>query len=147
MHRPNSFRRTALCTLLPLLGGCATLTDTTQQQVLVQTIEDNQQVFDVGCVLSNDVGKWFVTTPGRLVIQKSRGPLRVDCRKDGSVAVEKINSKNGSLWGNLVLTAGVGYLVDRDTGAAYNYPSTLTIEMRHTQPPPGDVPPGGVTVY
>ena len=145
MFRPaiHAAAAAALCAL----SACATLTESTQQQVLVQTIQDNREVFDAGCVLSNDVGKWFVTTPGRVVIQKSRGPLRVDCRKDGSAAYEKIDSKNGSLWGNLVLTAGVGYLVDRDTGAGYNYPATLTIEMRHTQAAPGDVPPGGVTVY
>jgi hypothetical protein len=134
-------------TLAGLLAGCATLTESTQQQVLVQTIQDNREVFNVGCVLSNDVGKWFVTAPGRIVIQKSRAPLRIDCKKTGVAAYEKIDSKNGSLWGNVVFTAGVGYLIDRDTGAAYNYPSTLTIEMRATEPPPGDVPAGGVTVY
>jgi hypothetical protein len=52
------------------------------------------------------------------------------------------------LWGNVVLTAGAGYFVDRNTGAGFNYPATLTVVMRPAQardtlPPPAP----GVTVY
>jgi hypothetical protein len=117
---------------LTLLGGCATLTESTQQQVLVQTILDNREVFGAGCVLSNDVGKWFVTSPGRVIIQKSRMPLRVDCKKEGAgTADEKIASKvNGTLWGNVAFTAGIGYFVDRETGAGFDYPPTLTIVLQ-----------------
>lgn len=134
--------------LVVLLAGCATLTESTQQQVLVQTVQDNREVFNVGCILYNDVGKWFVTTPGRIVIQKSRAPLRVDCKKEGAGAgYEKINSKNGSLWANVVFTAGAGYLVDRDTGAGYNYPNTLTIVMQKAAEAPDVVTPAGSTLY
>ncbi|WP_317204269.1 hypothetical protein [Janthinobacterium sp.] len=126
--------RHAAVAALGLLGGCATLTESNQQQVLVQTIQDNRPLAGAGCVLVNNVGKWFVTTPGRLTIQKSAGPLRVDCRKDGAGwADESIASRaNANLWGNVVLTLGVGYLVDRNTGAGFDYPATLTIEMKKT---------------
>lgn len=140
--------RLAVPLSLAALAGCATITETTQQQVLVQTVQDNREVFGVGCVLSNDVGKWFVSTPGRIMLQKSRAPLRVDCRKDGGASTyEKINSKNTSLWANVLFTAGAGYLVDRDTGAGYNYPNTLTIVLQSGPPPAAEVPPPGVTVY
>ena len=76
------FRYAALAALA-LAGGCSTLTESTQQQVAVQTILDNRPLAGAGCVLVNGAGKWFVTTPGRVVIQKHAGPLRVDCRKDG----------------------------------------------------------------
>lgn len=129
------------------LGGCATLLDSTQQQVLVQTVLDNREVFGVGCILSNDAGKWFVTTPARTTIRKSRVPLQVDCRKDGAAMREQIDSKNLSLWANVVFTAGAGYLVDRQTGAGYSYPATLTIVLQDGAVPPAMVTPGGSTMY
>ena len=116
------------------LGGCATLTGNTEQMVLVQTIQDNRELTGAGCILSNDVGKWFVTTPGRIIIRKSQEPLKVDCRKHGSPAIAmdgSIDPKlNGSVWGNVILTLGVGYFVDRNTGAGFDYPSVLTIVMQ-----------------
>ena len=132
--------------LLSGLGGCATLTGNADQMVLVQTILDNRELTGAGCILSNDVGKWFVTTPGRITIRKSREPLKVDCRKHGSPAVavdDNIDPKlNASIWGNVILTLGVGYFVDRNTGAGFDYPSVLTIVMQdpaRMAPPPAPV--------
>ena len=128
------------------LGGCATLTGNADQMVLVQTIQDNRELTGAGCILSNDVGKWFVTTPGRITIRKSQEPLKVDCRKHGSPAIatdDHIDPKlNGSVWGNVILTLGVGYFVDRNTGAGFDYPSVLTIVMQdpaRLAPPPAPI--------
>lgn len=136
----------ALC----MLGGCATILDSNQQQVQVQTVQDHREIAGAGCVLSNDAGRWFVTTPARLTIRKSKSPLRVDCRKDGGGwAYEKVASKqNGTLWGNIVLTAGVGILVDRQTGAGFDYPAVLTVIMHPAEREPERLPPpAGATVY
>ena len=128
-------RPLAAMMLLSGLAGCATMTGSTEQMVLVQTIFDNRQMAGAGCILSNDMGKWFVTTPGRIMIRKSREPLKVDCKKSGSPAVVMDNQfeasvNGGSAWSNAIFTLGVGYFVDRDTGAAYDYPSTLTVIMQ-----------------
>ncbi len=143
MRGPSSAALAAKALLLLGLGGCATLTGNTEQMVLVQTIQDNRELTGAGCILSNDVGKWFVTTPGRITIRKSQEPLKVDCRKHGSPAVAtdgSIDPKlNGSVWGNVILTLGVGYFVDRNTGAGFDYPSILTIVMQdpaRLAPPP-----------
>ena len=141
----------ALAGLLALgLPGCATLTESNQQQVTVQTIQDNRPLAGAGCILSNDVGKWFVTTPGRVTIQKSFGQLRVDCKKEGAgSADESIASRasGSSLWGNVVFTLGLGYMVDRNTGAGFDYPATLTIVMQKTGPAALEAPPAGSIVY
>ncbi|HEX8403310.1 MAG TPA: hypothetical protein VF670_01730 [Duganella sp.] len=132
------------------IAGCASLTESTQQNVLVQTVLDHREITGVGCVLYNDVGKWFVTTPARVTLRKSAGPLRIDCRKDGEAwAYEKVAPKaNGNLWGNVILTAGVGYVIDRNTGAGYDYPSTLTVVMRPAVGKDDGPPPAaGVTLY
>lgn len=144
MYRP------AACAVLALMAGCATLTESTQQLLLVQTVLDSHEVGGVGCVLYNDVGKWFVTSPARVTVRRSTAPLRLECKADdASWAYEKVDSKvDGTLWGNLVLTAGVGYFIDRDTGAGYDYPATLTVIM-HKAGAGEDGPPrpAGVTVY
>ncbi|WP_226939569.1 hypothetical protein [Janthinobacterium rivuli] len=157
MRLPLSAPRAAFAArtlLLFGLGGCATLTGNTEQMVLVQTIQDNRELTGAGCILSNDVGKWFVTTPGRITIRKSQEPLKVDCRKHGSPAVvtdDHIDPKlNGSVWGNVILTLGVGYFVDRNTGAGFDYPSILTIVMqdpaRLAPPAPRPAPPPAAVV-
>ncbi|MBB3223146.1 hypothetical protein [Pseudoduganella umbonata] len=153
-------------TLAGLLAGCATLTESTEQYVMVQTVLDHQQVAGIGCVLSNDTGRWFVTSPGRVRIRKSTQPLTVDCRLDDVVAYDQIGPKqNSSRWGNILLTAGTGQFVDRQTGAGFDYPGTLTVLLKRVAPakpptvpapppaaappppPSAPQPPGGSAIY
>jgi hypothetical protein len=118
------------------LGGCATLTDTNQQQLELHAIADNREVAGVGCVLANDAGRWFVVAPGRVTIDRSAGPLAVECAKQGvGHARELVDSRfgTGKLIGNVVISGGLGYLVDRHSGAGFAYPATLTVIMRSEQ--------------
>jgi hypothetical protein len=135
----------ALTLALPLaLIGCGTLTESAEQYVMVQTVLDHQPVAGIGCVLTNDVGRWFVTSPGRVKIHKSRQPLTVDCRLNDVWVVDQIDPKqNASRWGNILLTAGAGQFVDRQTGAGFDYPATLTVLLKRVPPasPPGTPPP------
>ena len=138
--------------VLALLGACATLTESNQQEVLVQAILDNHEVKGVGCVLTNKVGRWFVTAPGKVKIQKSVGDLWIDCKKDDLASgYDIVASKvNGSLWGNVIISAGIGYMVDRNTGAGFDYPATLTVLMRANPEPPKPVqavPTDGSVIY
>ncbi|UTY60548.1 hypothetical protein HPQ68_00155 [Massilia sp. erpn] len=144
-----ALRPVACAAVLAALGACATLTESTQQQVLVQTVLDHREVAGAGCVLSNDVGKWFVATPGRVTIRKSLKPLHVDCQLGAqAVSGESVPSKqNAALWGN-VLTLGAGQIVDRNTGAGFDYPATITVILRPLGQGEQRLPaPGGVTVY
>jgi hypothetical protein len=138
-----SFKLAAALALLGALGGCATMTESGQQVLLVQTIQDNREVSGVGCVLTNEEGRWFVTTPGRVTVQKSPGKLWVDCRKGPAMAGQDVvasKSNTVTLIGNVVTTAGLGYFVDKRTGAGYDYPDTLTVIMQRA---PGTVIPDG----
>jgi hypothetical protein len=63
----------------------------------------------------------------------------VDCRLNDVWAVDQIDPKqNGSRWGNILLTAGAGQFVDRQTGAGFDYPTTLTVLLKRV--PPGNQP-------
>lgn len=127
------FKRLVAVLVLAALGGCATISESDQQVLLVQTIQDNREVAGIGCVLTNDAGRWFVTTPGRVSVRKSAGKLWVDCKRTGmGVGQDVVDSRAnaGALMGNVVLTAGLGYLVDKRTGIGFEYPDTLTVLMR-----------------
>lgn len=142
-HSPRSFPRKRLlaAALVAVLTGCATLTEPVEQYVMVQTVLDHQQVAGVGCVLANDAGRWFVTSPGRVRIRKSTQPLAVDCRLNDVYVYDQVSPKqNSSRWGNILLTAGTGQFIDRSTGAGFDYPSTLTVLLRRVEPAPPAVP-------
>ena len=123
----------ALATLLALsVSGCASVTGSKLQPVSVQTIQDSKEVAGAGCTLTNDAGKWFVTTPGSVTIQKSTDDLMVDCAKDNLVAGRTtiVSKANGNVWGNIILGGGIGYVVDRQTGAGFDYPNTITVILQ-----------------
>jgi hypothetical protein len=120
-----------------LLSGCATLSESPQQQLELHAVLDYQEVGGVGCVLSNDMGRWFVVLPNRVTVTRSTRPLTVSCKKDGlAVARESLGSRadTASLIGNVVISAGLGLLVDRHSGAGYAYPANYTIVLQPVKP-------------
>ena len=127
--------RISVWALLAALGGCASITESPDQGLMVRAVQDNREIGGVGCVLTNNAGRWFVTAPGHVMVRKSAGNLFVDCRKgNGSVGQERFASRpnNTATIGNAVTTAGLGYLYDKRTGAGFEYPDTLTVIMQAT---------------
>lgn len=120
-----------------LLGGCATVSESPLQQLELHAVLDHQEVGGVGCVLSNDMGRWFVVAPGRVTVTRSTRPLNVSCKKEGTgSAVETVGSRAdvAGIMGNVAISAGVGHLVDRYTGAGFSYPANLTVLMEPVKP-------------
>ncbi len=116
--------------------GCATVTGSTTQSISVQTIQnDNTEIAGAGCTLTNDVGKWFVTTPGNVVLKKSTADLAVECKKDGAGKGHEtaVSKANGSVWGNILIGGGIGYIVDRNNGAGFDYPNAVTVVLKNIE--------------
>jgi hypothetical protein len=131
-----------------LMAGCGTLTQSSNQTLLVQTVLDYKPVDGVGCVLSNAAGRWFVLTPAKVTVKKAAGPLRVDCRKDGVASDELVGARQDrTLWGNYVLTGGLGNKLDRETGRGFEYPGVVTVVLTRDAPDPRYAPPEGRVVY
>jgi hypothetical protein len=132
-----------LLILIALLSGCASITSSKLQPVSVQTVYENEEIAGVGCSLTNDAGKWFVTTPGSVTVQKSTGDMLVDCKKDRViVGTETLVSKaQGMLWANIIAGGGIGYVVDRNTGAGFDYPNSVTVMLRKISGSTGTVTP------
>lgn len=135
------------------VAGCATISESPTQRLEIHTILEHKEIAGVGCVLTNDAGRWFVTAPGRVTVQRSAGNLFVDCRKGTeSAGQERFASRpNSSAMIGNVATAGLGYLLDKKTGAGFDYPETLTVLMKPSRPAavPPKAPPGasGSVVY
>ncbi|QYF93971.1 hypothetical protein KY495_01650 [Massilia sp. PAMC28688] len=133
-------RACALAAVSLLLAGCATVSESPTQAVTVRTILDHREVGGVGCVLTNSAGRWFVTSPGRVTVRRSTGNLFVDCKRTserGQIAGQDrfaSRANNTATIGNAVATAGLGYLLDKQTGAGWDYPDTLTVIMKPTAP-------------
>jgi len=122
------------------LGGCSSITGQTQQSVSVETLNDKGPITGALCDLSNDKGKWFITTPGSVVIGKSNENLAVICKKDGTdPGLASVVSQTGAgMVGNvglalLIPIVGiVGAIMDHSSGAVYQYPTSLKILMGQT---------------
>ena len=123
--------------LLPILAaasvvsGCASITGSKNQPVSVQAHHNGAPIQDASCTLTNDKGTWFVKTPGSTTIQKSGQDLVITCNKDGVPAgsASVAFSANGGVWGNILFGGLIGYAVDASTGAAFDYPTSMTVQM------------------
>jgi hypothetical protein len=97
---------------LAALGGCATLTeDSTEQLLELHTVQENREVTGVGCVLSNKLGRWFVVAPGRVRVSRYSAPLTVDCGREGigrTVEVVRSRYDTKDLMATAVTTGGAG---------------------------------------
>ena len=114
-----------------LSTGCASISGEKMQPVRVVTTHENVEMAGVGCTLTNDAGSWFVTTPASITVHKSTGDMAVDCKKEEFVGNQTLVSKsNGAVWGNVLLGGGIGYIVDRNTGAGFDYPGSVTVALR-----------------
>jgi hypothetical protein len=116
------------------LTGCASITGEKTQPLTIQTVLENKEVTGAGCTLANDAGKWFVTAPGSVMVHKSTGDMAVDCAKDPNIVGHEtlVSKSNGTVWGNIVAGGLIGYAVDRNTGAGFDYPGTVIVTMRRT---------------
>jgi len=132
----------AMAALSLLATGCASISGERMQPVTVKTVQDNVEIAGIGCTLTNDAGSWFVTSPGSISVHKSTGDLVVDCKKEGLAGNQTLVSKsNGAVWGNVLIGGGIGYIVDRNTGAGFDYPAAVTVMLRKLADAPAAAQP------
>ena len=117
--------------VLAALAGCASIVNGQNQSLSVEARSDSGPVSGTNCKLSNNKGTWFVTTPGSTLVQRSFEDLAVRCERDdyepGLISV-KSNTK-GMAFGNILFGGIIGAGVDMSTGAAYDYPTLITVSM------------------
>jgi hypothetical protein len=128
--------RVTLIAATVLMHGCASIVTGSNQVVSVETLSKGEKVSGAQCALQNPKGTFYVTTPGTVTIQRAYDDLNVRCEKKGlepGVATVKSATK-AMAFGNIIFGGVVGAAVDASSGAAYDYPTLITVNM------------GGVTV-
>jgi hypothetical protein len=113
------------------LFGCASIVSGQNQSVSINAMSDSGQVVGAQCTLTNNKGTWYVMTPGTTTVHRSYGDLGVRCEKkseSSGVATVKSHTK-GMAFGNILFGGIIGAGVDMKTGAAYDYPTLITVLM------------------
>lgn len=129
MTRSIAGRLVLLAILTLGLQGCASIVSGTMQSVSVET----PGCESARCELSNDKGKWYVpSTPGSVTIGRSYSNLQVVCTRGPvtSTPVSAASTTKGMAFGNILFGGVIGAGVDISSGAAYDYPQTISVPMQ-----------------
>jgi hypothetical protein len=115
-----------------LLGGCATVLTGTRQDIQV----DSQPAGAVCTFTRAGERLGSVTTPGSLNIQRNAAPVTVVCtRDDYEEARAVLNARNevtttgSAIIGGLIVGGFVATHIDRGSGAANRYDTSLRVEL------------------
>lgn len=120
--------KTLLITLTCLsLSACASIVTGTTQSVSIETSPNSAQ-----CELKNDKGKWHVSdTPASVVVQRSYEDINVTCQKGDMKGFATFKSTTKAMaMGNIVFGGAIGAGVDTATGAAFDYPSVMKVDLK-----------------
>ena len=113
--------------LVTSLTACAAIVTGQNQSISVNTIPKE----GAKCTLTNDKGTWYVpSTPGSVTVSRAYGALMASCEKGEWRGIIAVNSATkGMAFGNVLAGGIIGGAVDMGTGAAYDYPQTITVEL------------------
>jgi len=112
------------------LGGCATITTDAGQSLRVETFTDQgEEIKGAQCRLENDIGTFYVMTPGAVTVRKSNKDMQVKCTATGHPDAEAIVTSRVAIgmFGNIIFGGGIGALIDHGKGTGYNYPTWLQL--------------------
>jgi hypothetical protein len=120
---------------ISLTTGCASIVSGTNQSISLETRSaTGESIVGANCKLENPKGTWFVTTPGSVTIHRAYDDLSIYCTKadqQPGIATVKSSTK-GMAFGNILFGGLVGVGVDAATGAAYDYPALITVQLGTT---------------
>ena len=114
-----------------LVTGCASIVSGSNQVISVESLHQGKQVTGATCQLNNGKGTFYVTTPGTVTVSRAYDNMNVKCEKEGlptGMTTVKSNTK-GMAFGNILFGGFIGAAVDAGTGAAYDYPTLITVMM------------------
>jgi hypothetical protein len=122
----------ALLACMPFIVSCSTLVDGSTQQVNFTTTGADNAVCEV--IIGEDSFRYRIYPPQKAWVQKSSGPMTVNCSAPGNrMASKTVESKvDSTSYGNL-LTLGTTYAIDGASGAMYRYPDSVDIDFTNSQ--------------
>ena len=120
--------RAAFLLPMTLLSACATIVNGSSQTVTLSTAPPGAT-----CTVDRmgaRIGA-VAQTPGSLRLDKSKNDLTVTCSKPGfqTATVTKPSSFGGATFGNIIAGGVIGVVVDAASGANYEYPGDIRLDM------------------
>jgi hypothetical protein len=133
----------ALAALGIALSGCASIVEGTTQSVAVTSPPSD----GAKCVLTSTEGVYYVTTPGNVIVHKTKNDLNVVCNEPGFKEAHVVVSPhfNGATAGNILAGGVIGIGIDAATGANYNYPDQIVVTLDSDGSKPMATLPGPAT--
>jgi uncharacterized protein YceK len=110
------------------LSSCASVTTGTNQSISINTEPDKAAT----CELNNDKGTWYIpSTPGSVIVHRAYSDLNIVCRKGEKTGNTIVKSTTkGMAFGNILVGGIIGTGVDMSTGAAYDYPTAISVLLK-----------------
>ena len=134
--------RYSLVALVAAVGvaGCATIMEGTAQSIAIQTTPPGATCTAIreGVTLGQ-----VASTPGSIRVDKSKNDILVTCSKPGfqTASVGQSPRFVGTTFGNIILGGGVGAVVDAASGANFEYPNQVILQLAPEAPAPVPIPP------
>jgi hypothetical protein len=121
------FRIVLFAAVLPL-AACSSIIEGTSQKIAINT-----DPAGANCTLMRE-GKAIgsvESTPGSVVIQKTKYDITVLCDKPGFTQASYLNRSGaaGATFGNIIAGGGIGWAVDSASGADNKYDGAVNITL------------------
>jgi len=113
------------------LNGCATIVEGNDQSIVISTVKCEEHG-DPICTASNKDNAVMVRAPGTIPVEKGKSDLIVTCESDDGLARGTFNaasSYEAMNLGNILLGGFIGLGVDAVTGAMWEFPNGIIVEM------------------
>ena len=121
-------RKVSMIAVLVSLTGCSSIIEGTNQTLTVNTTPAGAT-----CVLNRNgqvIGQ-IQSTPGGIVVEKTKHDINVVCNKEGYLEATYFNKSDvaGATVGNVILGGGIGWAIDSASGADNKYTEIMNITL------------------
>ena len=111
-----------------LLSSCSSIVSGTSQTLTINTNPEgaNCKLYREGRVIGE-----ISSTPGSVLVQKTKHDITVECTKKGYQKATYYNKSDveGATFGNIVLGGGIGWAIDSASGADNKYTEIMNITL------------------
>ncbi len=114
------------------LQGCASIVSGSTESLSIETKSPTgTEVSGASCKMTNDKGTWFVATPGSVSVHRSLADLTILCTKESFQPTTTVtpSTTKAMAFGNILFGGLIGTGVDIASGAAYDYPTLIPVQM------------------
>jgi len=121
-------RKVSVIAVLVSLTGCSSIIEGTNQTLTINTTPAGAT-----CVLNRNgqvIGQ-IQSTPGGIVVEKTKHDINVVCNKEGYLEATYFNKSDvaGATVGNVILGGGIGWAIDSASGADNKYTEIMNITL------------------